>query len=77
MDRGAWQATFHKVEKSQTGLKNLGTTMQETKEMWFDPWVRKIPWRRKQQPTRVFLLGNPMDRCAWWVPVHGLAKSQT
>ena len=24
----------------------------------FDPWVRKIPWRRKQQPTPVFLLGE-------------------
>ena len=21
----------------------------------FDPWVRKMPWRRKQQPTPVFL----------------------
>ena len=21
----------------------------------FDPWIRKIPWRRKQQPTPVFL----------------------
>ena len=25
----------------------------------FDPWVRKIPWRRKWQPTLVFLLGKP------------------
>ena len=24
----------------------------------FDPWVRKIPWRRKWQPTQVFLLGE-------------------
>ena len=24
-------------------------------EAGFDPWVRKIPWRRKQQPTPVFL----------------------
>ena len=24
----------------------------------FDPWVRKIPWRRKWQPTPVFLLGK-------------------
>ena len=24
----------------------------------FDPWVRKIPWRRKWQPTQVFLLGK-------------------
>ena len=28
----------------------------------FKPWVRKIPWRREQQPTLVFLLENPMDR---------------
>ena len=25
----------------------------------FDPWVRKIPWRRKRQPTPVFLPGEP------------------
>ena len=24
----------------------------------FDPWVRKIPWRRKRQPTPVFLPGE-------------------
>ena len=24
----------------------------------FDPWVRKIPWRRKWQPTPVFLTGK-------------------
>ena len=24
----------------------------------FDPWVRKNPWRRKWQPTPVFLAGN-------------------
>ena len=23
-----------------------------------DPWVRKIPWRRKRQPTSVFLPGK-------------------
>ena len=34
MDRGAWWATVHKVEKSWTGLKKLGTTMQETEETW-------------------------------------------
>ena len=25
---------------------------------WFDSWVGKIPWRRKWQPTPVFLLGK-------------------
>ena len=24
----------------------------------FDPWVRKIPWRKAWQPTPVFLLGE-------------------
>ena len=32
----------------------------------FDPWVRKIPWRRTWQPAPVFLLEkNPMERGAW------------
>ena len=25
---------------------------------WFDPWVRKIPWRRAWQPAPVFLPGE-------------------
>ena len=25
---------------------------------WFDPWVGKTPWKRKQQPTTVFLPGE-------------------
>ena len=37
----------------------------------FDPWVGKIPWRRKQQPTPVFLPGEShgqrslMDYSPW------------
>ena len=42
----------------------------------FDPWVRKIPWRKTWQPTRV-LQENPMDRGAWWATVHRVPKSQT
>ena len=29
------------------------------KRCGFNPWVRKIPWRRKWQPTSVFLPGKP------------------
>ena len=43
----------------------------------FDPWDEKIPWRRKWQPTPVFLPGNPMGRRACWATVHGVAKSRT
>ena len=33
----------------------------EGKSLKFDPWVGKIPWRRKSQPTAVFLLGKSSD----------------
>ena len=38
-----------------------------------DPWVRKIPWSRKWQPTPS-CLGNPMDRGVWRATVHGVEK---
>jgi len=28
----------------------------------FDPWVRKIPWRRNDNPLQYSCLENPMDR---------------
>ena len=32
----------------------------------FNPWVGKVPWRRKWQPLQYSCLENPMDRGAWW-----------
>jgi len=32
--------------------------MQETRRCGFNPWVRKIPWRRAWQLTPVFLAGE-------------------
>ena len=40
----------------------------------FDPWVRKIPWRRKWQPLHYSCLRNSMDRGAWQTRVHGVAE---
>ena len=34
-------------------------------------------WRRKWQPTPVFLLENPTDGGAWWAAVYGVAQSRT
>ena len=42
----------------------------------FDPWIGKISWRRKWQPTSV-LLEDPMDREAWWAITNGVSKSWT
>ena len=71
MDRGAWRAIVHRVAKSQTRLKWLSRhalsfmglpwwlsgkeSSCQNKRCRFDPWVGKIPWRRRWQPTPVFL----------------------
>ena len=58
---------------SGSAVKNL-PAMQEMQRCGLDPWVRKIPWRRKWSPTPVFLPGESMDRGAWWATVHGVTK---
>ena len=45
------------------------------KRQGFDPWVRKILWRRVQQLTPEFLPENSTDTGAWWDTIHGVAKS--
>ena len=44
----------------------------------FNPWVRKIPWRRKWQPTPLFLpvKSHGQRNLAGYI-VHGVAKNQT
>ena len=66
---------FHKAKKKKKkiAVKNL----PEMQEMWIcglDPWVRRIPWRRKWQPTPVILPRKSMDRGAWQATVNGVAK---
>ena len=56
-------------------VKNPLASVEDGKRGGFDPWVRKIPWRRPWQPTPVFLPENSMDRGAWQAIVHGIAKS--
>ena len=36
--------------------------MQETEKTWVQSWVGKIPWRRKLQPSSVFLTGKSHGR---------------
>ena len=45
---------------AHTHIHSCGSTCQvenppAKQETWVDLWVKKIPWRRKQQPTSVFL----------------------
>ena len=71
-DGGAWWAIVHGVTKSWTRLSHF-TSPQSTggasdkdpvcqcrrhKRPSLSPWVGKIPWRKKWQPTSVFLPGE-------------------
>ena len=58
----------------------------QCRRLGFNPWVRKIPWRRKWQPTPVFLPRKPhgplhgkflhwKSHGAWRATVHGLRES--
>ena len=42
----------------------------------FNPWVRKIPWRREWQLTPAFLPGESHGQRSWQATVHGVANSQ-
>ena len=43
----------------------------------FDPWVKKILWRRKWQTLPVSCLENPKDRGAWRAAFMELKKLDT
>ena len=57
-------------------VKNLHANARD-KRCWFDPWVRKIPWRRAWQPTPAFLLESPTDRGACQATGHRASQSGT
>ena len=63
--------------KEPGGLKSMGS-----RGVWYD-WVTSLSlftfmhWRRKRQPTLVFLPGESQGRGAWWAAVYGVAQSRT
>ena len=52
--------------------------MQETQtQCGFDTWIRKIPWKKEQKSTPVFLPEESHGQWAWRATIHWVAKSQT
>ena len=49
----------------------------ECRKLRFNPWVGKVPWRKKWQPIPVFLPGKPQARGAWWATVHRVIKESS
>ena len=65
MDGGAWWPAAHGVAKSRTRLSDFTFTFHFHH------------WRRKWQPTPVFLPGESQGRGAWWAAVCGVEQSRT
>ena len=59
-------------------VKNPPARAENARECRFDPWVRKIPWRRTWQLTRVFLSGKfPGERSLAGYSPWGCKESDT
>ena len=47
----------------------------QSRRHWFDPWVGKIPQKRKWKPTPVFLPEKSMEKGAWQLQSMGLQRA--
>ena len=56
-------------------IKNLPAHEGDIMRHGFDPWVGKIPWRRKWQPSPVFLPGESHGHRSLAGTVHGVTES--
>ena len=61
--------------QSRTLLKWLSSNSSRNWWLKLNPWVWKIPWRRKWLPTPIFLHGEFLGRGVWWAIVYEIAKS--
>ena len=65
MDWGAWKAAVH-------GVARVGHDWATSLSLF-----TFMHWRRKWQPTPVFLPGESQGQEAWWAAVYGVAQSRT
>ena len=62
------------LKKKLVAVKKI--TFLQCRRLGFEPWVRKIPWRRKWQPTPEFLSGKSHEQRSLAI-VHGVTESVT
>ena len=57
--------------------KNLPASVGDEGDLGSIPGWGRSPGGENGNPPQYSRLGNPMDRGAWWIIVHEIAKSQT
>ena len=62
LQRGGWWLILRCMAPQLGPWSRLHLLVQETQRREFDSWVRKIPWRRAQQPPPVFLPGESQEQ---------------
>ena len=58
-------------------VKNQPASAGDIGDMGLIPGLGRPPGGGHGNPLQYSCLENPMDRGAWWVPVHGVTKNQT
>ena len=56
-------------------VKYLPANAGDTGDMGLIPGSGSFPWKKKWQPTPVFLPENPTDREVQWASVYGVTRS--
>ena len=55
-------------------VKNPPAKAGDSRDAGLIPELQRSPGGGNGNPLQFSCLGNPMDRGAWWVTVHGVAK---
>ena len=59
------------------GLQSMGSLTVRNDSATSLSLFTLMHWRRKWQPTPVFLPGESQGREAWWAAIYGVAQSRT
>ena len=57
-------------------VKNLPASAGDTRDICLIPGSERSPRQGNGNPLQYSCLGNPTDRGAWQLTVHGITKSQ-
>ena len=78
--QGQWKemfAFFWKLATRRTGEGRVKKPPANAGDLSSTLESGKPPGVGNGNPLQYFCLGNPRDRGAWWVTVHGVTKSET